>query len=198
MFWKNFLLSFIPLFVAFDVVGILPIFVGLTSDMERSKRRKVTFFAILTATLIGFLFVIVGELIFKFLGITITDFQIAGGVVLFILAIGEMFGDHKVQRKPLDTESVGIVPIGMPLILGPAALATLMMSMDEFGIVITAMSLVANLLIMGIVLWQAGYVIRKLGEMVSGAISKIMAILLAAIAVMMIRKGLISIWENLP
>jgi multiple antibiotic resistance protein len=197
MFWKEFLMAFIPLFVAFDVIGILPVFVGITGEMDDKTRRKVTFLSILTATLIGSAFVIAGKLIFTFLGITITDFQIAGGVVLFILAIGEMFGETKVQRKPAESDTVGIVPIGMPLILGPAALATLMMSMDEYGILIASCALIANLLIMWIVLWQATNVIRRLGETVSGAISKIMGILLAAIAIMMIRKGFVSILKNI-
>ena len=82
----KFLLSFIPLFVAFDVLGLLPIYIKLTANLEKTKKRKHLIDSILTAFFITLLFVVVGNKIMMYLGISLRDFLIAGGIVLFIIA----------------------------------------------------------------------------------------------------------------
>ena len=108
---NHILLSFIPLFVAVDAIGILPIFVSLTEGVEQKVRTKIIVQSMLTAAGLAIAFVLVGKLVFKFLGITMGDFMIAGGVILFCLAIIDMVGPIKKRRIPgperAQGESVG-------------------------------------------------------------------------------------------
>jgi len=189
---RNFLMAFIPLFVAFDCIGIIPIFITFTEGLEDEKRRRVTKRAIITAGAIGVAFIFGGKAIFLFLGVTIADFQIAGGIILLLLAISDLTSEPKQQRTP-KIDDIGIVPIGMPLILGPAALTVLMMSLDNFGIIISLLSLTINLIIMNLVLLYSSRIQKVMGKAISSAFSKVMALLLGTIAVMMIRKGILSI-----
>lgn len=181
-------MSFIPLFVAVDAIGVLPIFVSLTEGMEEKARTKVILQSMCTATGLAIGFVLVGKLIFKFLGITIGDFMIAGGAILFCLAIIDMVSATKERRIP--GPELGAVPLGTPLIAGPAVLTTSMLVVSQHGIVPTVISLVANILLAGLLMKLSSSLMGFLGEAGSKALSKITSLLLAAIAVMLMRKGL--------
>ncbi len=185
---QSILLSFIPLFVAVDAIGVLPIFVSLTEGMEEKARTKVIIQSMCTATGLAIGFVLVGKLIFKFLGITIGDFMIAGGAILFCLAIIDMVSATKERRIP--GPELGAVPLGTPLIAGPAVLTTSMLVVSQHGIVPTVISLVANILLAGLLMKLSSSLMSFLGEAGSKALSKITSLLLAAIAVMLMRKGL--------
>ncbi len=185
---QSILLSFIPLFVAVDAIGVLPIFVSLTEGMEERARTKVIVQSMCTATGLAIGFVLVGKLIFKFLGITIGDFMIAGGAILFCLAIIDMVSATKERRIP--GPELGAVPLGTPLIAGPAVLTTSMLVVSQHGIVPTVISLVANILLAGLLMKLSSSLMGFLGEAGSKALSKITSLLLAAIAVMLMRKGL--------
>lgn len=193
---NEFFLSFIPLFVAFDALGIIPVFISFTSTLDTAQRRRVTYKSILTAGLIGLAFIFAGEGVFLFLGITITDFQIAGGLILLLLSINDLVTEPSDTRRP-SSKTIGIVPIGMPLILGPAALTAMLTSSSLYGIPITLGTFLVNLGIMWLVLSFSGTITRLIGEGASIAISKVMNLLLAAIAVMLIRSGVISVVQYL-
>ncbi len=184
-------ITFIPLFVAMDIFAVLPIFTSITSDMTDGEKKTVIRQSTITALVVSLAFVAVGEAVFRILGITVDDFKIAGGLVLLVLAIIELRGQSGERRKPHDT--VGVVPIGVPLIVGPAVLTTLIVLIDHYGIIPTVISLVLNLLVVWGALLSAQGITRLIGKNGIVAISKVMALLLAAIAVMMIRIGL----ENL-
>ena len=192
--WKVFLATFIPLLVAVDPIGLLPIYVNLTSDLSQQDRRKVLGQSLLTATLVALLFILVGKAIFNFLGITVSDFQIAGGFILLVLAIMDLLIPQKSGSIP--TAASGIVPIGVPLIVGPAVLTTVIIQVDTHGIIPTLVSLLLNLAIVGIIFMQARWVLRLLGENGAKAVSKIVSLLLAAIAVMMIRVGIFTLLRS--
>lgn len=185
---SNFIMSFIPLFVAFDAIGILPIYMSLTQDMDSYVKKKVLTHSIITATAITVIFLFVGKGIFMILGITISDFQIAGGIILLIIAITDIIFSHQMSRKP--HPSVGTVPIGTPLIAGPASLTTLIMLNDIFGISMTIISLVVNLIIVWITFSFSNRILSFLGEGGARATSKVVSLFLAAIAVMIIRRGI--------
>lgn len=184
-------MAFIPIFVAVDAVGILPIFTTLTTGQDVKQKKHIIFQSLLTALLLGTGFVLLGKLIFKFLGITIGDFMVAGGAVLFIIAIMDIMNPGKKYLKS-DPE-LGVVPLGTPLIVGPAVLTTSLILLDQFGFWFTFASLLANILIAGLTFMTADFWIRIIGEAGSRALSKFMHLLLAAIAVMMVRKGVILI-----
>ena len=185
---ENILLSFIPLFVAVDAVGVLPIFVSLTEGLEQKARTKVIVQSMLTAAGLAIGFVLVGKLVFRFLGITMGDFMIAGGAILFCLAIIDMANPTKKRRIP--GPELGAVPLGTPLIAGPAVLTTSMLVVSQHGLVPTVVSILANILLAGLVFRLSFVLMKFLGEAGSKALSKITSLLLAAIAVMLIRKGL--------
>lgn len=186
--FSNFVMTFIPLFVAFDAIGVLPIYMSLTEEMETSARSRILRESIITASVLTILFLLIGKGIFIILGITISDFQIAGGLILLIIAITDIIFSEQRSRRP--QPSVGTVPIGTPLIAGPASLTTLIMLSDIFGIPMTLFSLVVNIVIVWMIFSFAGRIISFIGEGGARATSKVVSLFLAAIAVMIIRKGL--------
>jgi multiple antibiotic resistance protein len=184
----NIFLSFIPLFVAVDAIGVLPIFVSLTQGLQKNERTKVIVQSMITASCLAVGFILLGKLIFKLLGIMLGDFMIAGGAILFCLAITDILNPVKTRRIP--GKDLGAVPLGTPLIVGPAVLTTSLVIVSQYGLVPTIISVIVNILFAGIVFSSSSLLIRFLGEAGSKALSKITSLLLAAIAVMLIRKGL--------
>ena len=187
---KDILLAFIPIFVAVDPVGLLPLFVSLTHDIKKKQRDRIVVQSLITAFSLGIVFIIVGKGIFRFLGITVGDFMIAGGSILFCIAILDLIKVKKEQRIP--PEDLGAVPIGTPLIVGPAVLTTSLILVDQYGMQLVIISFVLNILLVGIMFYFSDGLMKFLGRGGSRALSKVIAVLLAAIGIMMIRKGIIS------
>jgi multiple antibiotic resistance protein len=185
---RNILLSFIPLFVAVDAFGVLPIFVGLTEGLSEKEKNRIVIQSIWTASVVAVVFVLIGKLTFRFLGITIADFMIAGGAILFCISITDIINPTKTRRFPSD--NLGSVPLGIPLIVGPAVLTTSLVLESQYGLPATIISILLNILIASVVFRQSYRLIKVLGEAGTKALSKVMSLLLAAIAVMLIRHGL--------
>ena len=185
---ETFLLAFIPLFVAIDVFGVLPLFVSLTEDLDARRRRTLTLEATLTAFIISILFLAVGRFIFSFLGITESDFRVGGGIVLLVLAVNDLLFSKEKKRDPEST--VGVVPIGIPLIMGPAALTTIILLVDSYGYGWTIASLLVNMAIVLLVFLQCQRISKVMGKAGSRAVGKVIALFLAGIAVSMIRSGI--------
>ena len=188
IFSSSALLPFIPLFVAFDVLGILPIFVSLTSEMEPGDRKKVVQQSLVTAFLVSLGFVAAGKFVFNLLGISVADFQIAGGALLFIIAIVDLLFPEKTRSFPKET--MGVVPIGIPLIVGPAVLTLLLIIVQSYGYFPTVLCLILNLFIVWFVFSQAHRVLSWIKEGGAKGIAKVSSLLLAAFAMMMIRMGI--------
>jgi len=186
---NEFWLCFVPLFIAVDAVGVLPAFLSLSQGMEPRQVRRAIVHSMATATAVALAFLALGTAILDLLGITVADFMVAGGILLFILAMGDLLADDKLQRQ-VDADSLGAVPLGVPLITGPAVLTTSMLLLNQYGAGWTAAAIVANILIAGIVFRFAGSIGRVLGRVGEKIVSKIAMLLLAAIAVMMVRKGI--------
>ncbi|MCX7919997.1 MAG: MarC family protein [bacterium] len=187
-FFEPYLLTFIPLFVAVDAIGLLPIYISLTEGVTFELRMKILWQSLLTATIVALLFVFIGRWIFSVLGVTVADFKIAGGLILLVLAIMDLLKESTEWR--VGKETMGIVPIGVPLIVGPAVLTTVIMFADIHGITPTLVSLLLNLAIVGILFYYVDTIIAFIGKGGAKAVSKVISLLLAAIAVMMIRQGL--------
>ncbi len=187
-FLKNVVLSFVPLLVAVDAVGVLPLYVSLTSALEVRERQRILKQSLITASGLALGFIFVGKAVFRLLGITIGDFMMAGGAILFCLAIIDLLHGEKERRMP--DQNMGAVPLGTPLIAGPAVLTTSMVSVGQYGIMPTVISVVVNIALAGLLFSGASTIMRFLGEAGTKALSKVMALLLAAIAVMLMRKGL--------
>ncbi|MCG3204201.1 MAG: hypothetical protein KCHDKBKB_00911 [Elusimicrobia bacterium] len=185
-----FLLSFIPLFVAIDPIGAIPLFLGSTEGFSTSEKRQLALQAVITAFLVGVLFILTGHHIFSFLGITPSDFKIAGGLLLLIFSIREIYGNSpKLTQGSTRDSFIGIVPLGIPLIAGPAMITTLLILHDLHSEGAILLALVANLLITLGLFVYSDKIIRLTGEAFGKVVAKVVAIFLAAIAIMMIRKG---------
>ncbi len=186
---KSFWLCFVPLFVAVDAIGLLPLFINLTEGMDKKLIRKIIVQSMITAIAVALAFVAVGTGIFRLLNISVADFMIAGGSLLFIISIRDILAAEK-KLLEVDPDSVGAVPIGVPLITGPAVLTTSLLLVSQHSAVITSLAIAANILIAGGMFMMAPLINRVLGKTGSKAISKIISLLLAAIGVMIVRKGI--------
>ena len=184
---EKFLLAFIPLFVAIDPVGLVAIFMGLGTSASLERRKHQAFLGILTALCVATGFIFLGKAIFAALGITVADFQVAGGLILLVLAVRELVGFGAQDRG--GGEEFGVVPLGMPLIAGPALLTALLILIDSVGLVFTVASLLVNLALVAIALCNADRFTRWMGKQGLRGVSKLIALLLAAIAISLIRRG---------
>lgn len=194
-FLKEFWLCFVPLFVAVDAVGTLPIFISLIGDAEQKRVNRVVRTSVLTALSVAVVFVFLGELALRLLGITIDDFMIAGGIVLLLLSVRDLLSDVK-HPAAGNIENLGPVPLGVPLIVGPAVLTTIMLLVQQHGSAATAAAAVVNIALAGIVFVFSGRILRVIGTTGTRIVSKIANLFLAAIAVMLIRKGILDIIEK--
>ena len=186
---ESFLKAFIPLFVAIEPIGLAAIFLALGAGVPEATRRKIAQQATWTGGAVALLFLFLGQTIFAALGITPSDFQVAGGLILFIIAARDVVQSAAAEPEKL-ADDFGIVPLGMPLIAGPASITTLILLAQTLGVTVTFVALVVNLVLVVLAFAYSarlGGIIRPTGMR---AVSKIISLLLAAIAVNMIRQGL--------
>lgn len=184
---RKFLEVFIPLFVAIDALGLVPLFLGLTANFSDQQRRRITFQAVAAAAIIAFLFMFLGRAIFSFIGISSADFKVAGGIILLVLAVLDLL----IVGKPAvhEAEMIGTVPLAMPLIVGPATLTTILVLASRDGYLWTSVGLAVNLLLLLALLLGSQWIGRRVGIHVLNAFSKLVMVLLAAVAVRFIHAG---------
>ncbi len=189
---KPFFLSFVTLFLAIDPLGLIPIYIQLTQgDRHRGKTLNAS---VVTAFGIGLGFLVVGKWLFKAVGITIADFQVAGGVLLLALSLKDLLS----TPSPFHLEEdQGVVPLGTPLIAGPATLTALLVCQGLYGFWITTLAFLINLLLMFFILSRCGLIMDVVGARGTKAIARVTSILLAAFAVSFIRKGVTSLLGGL-
>ncbi len=187
----RFLQTLIPLFVSIDPIGLLPVFLSLTVEFHGTRRRALTFEAVFFALAICLGFMFLGNLIFGFLSITVPDLQIAGGAILMVFAMIDLL----TRGKPSVSEetSSGLFPLVMPLIAGPATLTTTLLLANRDGYLFTSISLGLNFGILLAVLLSATHITRLIGLNALRAFSKVVMVLLSAIAVNLIRTGIAEV-----
>lgn len=192
---EPYLLAFVAIFVAVDALGNVPLFLSLTEGVNKKQRDKIIIDSVTTAAFVAIAFMFVGKLVLRFIGITIPDFQIAGGLLLFVIAVRLLLPDaSKSFLATSHDKDVGVFPLGMPLITGPAVLTTTLMMVDANGIIATFVSLILNMFIAWLTLVKSDLLMKLMGVSGLRILSKIMYILLASIGIMMIRKGILSVW----
>ncbi|HWL16704.1 MAG TPA: MarC family protein [Opitutus sp.] len=186
----KFIQAFIPLFVAIDPIGLAAIFLAMGAGVPAQTRRKIANQAAWTGGGVALLFLFLGQSIFSALGITAGDFQIAGGLILFVLAARDIV--HSAAEAPAKlADDFGVVPLGMPLIAGPASITTLILLSQTLGVAVTLVALAVNLVLVVLAFAYSEKIGRWIGATGMRAISKIISLLLAAIAVNMVRQGLV-------
>ncbi len=181
--------SVISLFIIVDPLGNIPIFISLTENLEKEGRKRVFHTATITGFILLLAFAIAGREILNIFGITLQSFMIAGGILLLIIAIRilVMGGWEEPHITP---ESVGVVPIAVPLLAGPGAITTAILNLQEFGILITIISVVIVFAIVWLILRYIDPIYKILGKNGSVVIARVMALLIAAIAIQYILNGL--------
>jgi multiple antibiotic resistance protein len=187
---RGLLLTFIPLFVAVDVVAVVLVYLGIGVRLPEPARRRLILESTITAAAVGLGFLFAGDAILLFLGVTVGDFQIAGGLLLLVLSIHDLLHPDMPLRQP--GTRPGVVPLGIPMIAGPAVLTTLITLARTHGYALTVTAYVLNLVIVWAALRWASLVGRLLGEAGGRAITKVLSLVLAAIAVTFIRRGVLS------
>jgi len=187
---ESFILTFIPVFVATDAIGNIPLFVGLTEGLDQRERNRVANMSVLMATAITLLFMLFGRLVFSIMSISVPDFRIAGGILLLVLSTHMLIAGKTTREVGGD---VAVFPLASPLIAGPAVLTTTLVLTGTRGLGMTLVSLVLNMAITWVVFRQCHRIEMLITRQGSKAFSKVVEILLAAIAVSMIRKGLEAI-----
>jgi multiple antibiotic resistance protein len=181
--------STIALFVVIDPIGSVPVFIALTQKMERAERASVTKTAIITAAGLLFVFAVAGTQILSIFSITISSFMVAGGVLLFIVAIELLtHGEWRFAGAGAQGES-GVVPLAFPLLAGPGAITAVMISFQTAGLIVTALSILIVIGITYVVLRYVDRIYRVLGRRGSIIVTRVFAVLVAAIAVQFIVDG---------
>jgi multiple antibiotic resistance protein len=188
-------LAFVPLLAAMNPLGKIPVFISLTQNADVSHARRVMRQAIVVSLLIALVFTLIGRYVFDFLSIRTEDFQIGVGLLLFALAVADMLNLRR-RNRPSDVEVVGVCPLATPLIAGPALLTTLLLMVDKVGSPATLIALGLNVLVMWVALRSSVWLTARLGRPALVGLSKVMMILLAAIGVMMVRKGIMYYVQN--
>ena len=187
-FFHSFILTFIPLFIVVNAIGNIPIVLSLSEGLTPQKRTQVINLAIVTATVVGLAFLFFGKFILDVMGISQGAFTIAGGLILLILSLRYLTVGRWMDI--IKEEMIAIVPIGTPLVVGPATITTLLLLSTEYPLYIILLSLAINLLISWIAFIAANRIVGFLGKGGLSAVSQVFNLLLVAIAVSMIIKGL--------
>ncbi len=197
-----FLSAFVTLFVVIDPPGCAPIFAGLTASSDAAHRRIMALRSTLVASAILFVFALVGEDLLRTLGISLDAFRTAGGIMLFLIAL-EMVFEKRTQRREHraaeisnspEHDDISIFPMAIPMIAGPGSIATIMLltgkshGLAETLTVLAA--LVAVLALTYVSLRAAGPLMRVLGPKLEAMITRILGVILAALAAQFVIDGL--------
>jgi multiple antibiotic resistance protein len=190
---------FTAIFAIVDPIGNIPIFYTLTQRFTKVERIRIAKRAIIAATITLVVFGLIGQYIFTLFSITIPAFRIAGGLLLFRVAFNMLYGvtpgtksTEKEKEETLEKDMIGIVPLGIPLLAGPGAISTVMLynSQENMGnSFIVFLSIFATLLITYFLLRNVDKIFSRLGRVGSLAISRIMGLILAAIAIQFLING---------
>ena len=191
---RQFLVTFTAIFVAIDAIGIVPLFMSLTSHLEKNERRQTVRKSITVAFVVAVVFMLSGTHVFRLMGISVPDFRIAGGIVLLLVSLSDLLRGHQ-GTVPI-TGSTGVVPLAVPLITGPGVITAVVLQVQTAGYLLTAICVVLNFAFAWFVLSRAQKVSDFIGKDGTVVVSKIAALLLAALAVAMIRSGVVEIIKN--
>ena len=195
----NFVLTFVPLFIVIDAIGNLPFVISASEGMTSRERFRMINIAILTAAIVGLAFLFLGQLILNAMGISFGSFAIAGGLILLVLSIRYMITGRMVETAEKEKEElVAVVPIGTPLTVGPATITTLLLLVKQqaspqqqaFPLYMVLISFALNLFIAWLICMLGNRIAGFLGQGGIKAVSRVFSLLLAAIAVSMVIKGL--------
>ncbi len=188
-FIQDLIKSTIALLVVIDPVGSVPLFFIITQRMDRAERSSATKTSIVTAAGLLFVFAVAGTQILSIFGITISSFMVAGGILLFIVAIELLtHGEWRFGGAGGQGESI-VVPLAFPLLAGPGAITAVIISFQTAGLIVTALSILIVIGITYIILKYVDLIHRVLGKRGSIIVTRVFAVFIAAIAVQFVVEG---------
>jgi len=185
---------FVMLFVIMDPSGNIPIFMALTKGMSERGRKKELNYAVLVATILLLLFAFLGKIILDVLGITTNSFMIAGGILLLFLSFELLRGEHKYVASEESGAGVGAVPLGTPLLAGPGAITAVMVIIQKEGVLFVLFAIFSAIIATRLVLGQSERIYQILGKVGSEVLSRVMGIIVAAIAIEFIAGGIVGMF----
>ncbi len=197
-----FISAFITFFVVIDPPGCAPIYASLTSNVPARDRRVMAIRAIVVAAVILLVFALFGEPMLSALGISLESFRIAGGIMLFLIALEMVFEKRTERREDRaqeiieqpEIEDVSIFPMAMPMIAGPGSIAAVMLltsqndGLENALVILGALGTVLLLTLVGLI--AAGPLMRILGNKVEAVITRVLGVILGALAVQFVVDGL--------
>jgi multiple antibiotic resistance protein len=184
--------SFAALFIILDPLLSVPVFAAMTKGQSPAEIHKQAFIAVAVAGSLMYLFLIFNKMIFDILGLNLPSFQIAGGILLFLLGIQEALGIEIGHCKEHAKTAAGVV-IGTPLLCGPGTITTVMLLSKDYGLLIPFVAITLSLLATWLVLYYSELIQRVLGEVVTDIMGKMLGMLVAAIAIKIIASGIMAI-----
>jgi multiple antibiotic resistance protein len=194
----EFLLVFIPMFIIIDPFSVLPLFITLTGNMNRTGRMKTLRYSILFATLLLIVFSILGKAILEYLSISIDALRITGGLLLLVIGVSMLYegdtprsrrkGEEEVEERK-SPEDVAFVPLGTPMLAGPGAMSVVIIFSGTSDILIVIASLVTVMFISTAILVRADLIFKLIGKAGTRALTRVMGLLASAYAVQMILDG---------
>jgi multiple antibiotic resistance protein len=183
--------SFAALFIILDPLLSVPIFAAMTKGQPPAEIHKQAFIAVAVAGGLMYLFLVFNKMIFDILGLNMPSFQIAGGILLFLLGIQYALGIEIGHCKERAKSAVGVV-IGTPLLCGPGTITTVMLLSKDYGLLIPFIAITLSLLATWLVLYYSEFIQRMLGDVVTDIMGKVLGMLVAAIAVKIIASGIMA------
>jgi multiple antibiotic resistance protein len=189
-FLDELLKATVALLVVVDPAGLVPVVLALTKGMKKEERRGTFRVAMLVAIVLLVIFAVAGQELLNLFGITVDSFMIAGGILLMILAMQMIFRGGFVGSSSISADEVGVVPIAFPLLVGPGAITTTIVSLQTYGILVTLLSIVIVMSVAWLVLRYLDRIDSLLGKRGTAVLSTLMAVFIAAIAVQFILTGI--------
>lgn len=183
--------SFAALFIILDPLLSVPIFATMTNGQTPAEVHKQAFIAVSVAGVLMYVFLIFNQMLFDILGLNIASFQIAGGILLFILGIQETLGIEIGHSKNHSKTAAGVV-IGTPLLCGPGTITTVMLLSKDYGLLIPFIAITLALIATWLILYYSESIQRVLGDVVTDIMGKVLGMLVAAIAVKIIASGILA------
>jgi len=193
----EYLTTFIFFFAVIDPIGTVPVFIAVTKDRSKTEKQKIALQACLVAAGILIFFVLIGEHLLRAIDISLSSFQIAGGIVLFLFALTMIFGDSKPDEEIKMTRSntdVAIFPLAIPSIASPGAMlaAVLLTENNKYNVIeqLQTTSIMLSVLTLTLALLMAStFIHRFLGNSGASIISRVMGLILSSVAIENVLSG---------
>lgn len=188
--FKEVFTCFMVLFAVIDILGAIPIIVGLKQKFGKIDAERAT----ITAAVIMISFLFVGNKILKFLGVDVYSFAIAGAFVIFIIALEMILGIE--INKTTEAKSASIVPIAFPLVAGAGTLTTTLSLKSEFHDINIILGIILNTILVYLVLKSASWLEKKMGEATLAILQKVFGIILLAISIKLFTANFAQLVQN--